>query len=210
VPSGGPGVEIWHTTDTRNWQRYKQEMSKTPPYIVEVAGEGRYGFTLIARSGVGLSEPAPSPGDQPQIWVEVDETKPVVRLMSVEVGRGADSGNLTIRWQAQDRYLAATPVTISYAVNPTGPWTPIAEKRPNDGRYVGHMGEGVPYQFYVRVEAADQAGNVGHDDTRQAVKVDLALPKARVITVEPAPVKALDASPAAGSPDTPPAPPPTA
>src|SRR5262249_5525290 len=75
--------------------------------------------------------------------------------------------------------------------------------------YVWHMGEGVPYQFYVRVEAADQAGNVGHDDTRQAVKVDLALPKARVITVEPAPVKALDASPAAGSPDTPPAPPPT-
>jgi hypothetical protein len=206
-PSGISAVEIWTTTDTRNWQRYKQEINKSPPYFVEVAGEGRYGFTLVARSGVGLSEPPPGPNDQPQIWVEVDETKPVVRLVGVEVGRGADSGNLTVRWTASDnRGLAANPINLSYAPAPEGPWNVIAQGLPNDGRYVWRMGEGIPYQFFVRVEAIDRASNVGHDDTRQAVKVDLSLPKARVIAVEAAPAaSAPDSVPPHATPDATPA-----
>ena len=45
--------------------------------------------------------------------------------------------------------------------------------------------EGVPYQFHVRVEAVDQAGNVGEAVTESLVKVDLALPKVRILNVEP-------------------------
>jgi hypothetical protein len=195
--SGVSGVEIWATRDpdARNWQMYKKENNKTPPFVVEVAGEGRYGFTLIAHSGVGLSEPPPSPGDQPQIWIEVDETKPVVRLLTVEVGRGADAGNLTIRYSASDKYLTATPITISYAEKPDGPWKPIAENLANDNQYVWRMGDVVPYQFYVRVQAIDRAGNIGLDDTRQPVKVDLAIPKARVIAVDAAPAVSPDEAP---------------
>jgi hypothetical protein len=48
------------------------------------------------------------------------------------------------------------------------------------------MPPSVPFQFYVRVEATDRAGNVGTAETNEPVKVDLSRPKTRVITIEPA------------------------
>ena len=56
----------------------------------------------------------------------------------------------------------------------------------NNGRYVWTMPERVPYQFHVKVEAADLAGNVGEAITSHMVKVDLAQPRVNIITVEPA------------------------
>ena len=83
---------------------------------------------MIARSRVGLGERPPQPGDPPHIWVEVDETKPAVRLSSADVGRGSDLGNLTIIWAATDKNLARQPITLSYSEKPDGPWNPIASK----------------------------------------------------------------------------------
>jgi hypothetical protein len=145
-----------------------------------------YGFTLVARSGVGLGDRPPQVGDRPQIWVEVDLTKPVVRMQNVLVGQGADKGKLTITWTAQDKNLAREAVSLSYAEQATGPWTTFAEHIPNTGRYVWSMPEQVPYQFLVRVQAADLAGNIGEAITPNLVKVDLALPKVRILQVEPA------------------------
>jgi hypothetical protein len=184
-PSKVKGVEVWWTRDARAWEKYPQEAPPEPPFVCTLPGEGRYGFTLIAKSGVGNAERRPQPGDLPQIWVELDETKPVVRLVSVEVGRGAEEGTLAVRWTAADKNLAANPITISYR-DEDGQWKPVASNLPNDGRYVWRMPPGVPYQFAVRVEASDQAGNVGSDETRQAVAVDLKVPKVRGVTVEPA------------------------
>jgi hypothetical protein len=48
------------------------------------------------------------------------------------------------------------------------------------------MPQEVPYQFLVRVEAADRAGNIGTDETVKAVAVDLALPKGVILEVAPA------------------------
>ena len=45
------------------------------------------------------------------------------------------------------------------------------------------MPESVPYQFHVRVEAADKAGNVGSAETAKPVIVDLSQPKVQVIGV---------------------------
>jgi hypothetical protein len=46
----------------------------------------------------------------------------------------------------------------------------------------------VPFQFYVRVEARDKAGNVGKADSADRVKVDLNQPKASVSGIEALPV----------------------
>lgn len=179
-------VEVWKTQDTRSWQKYSQEVpSSNETVVIEVPSEGRYGFTLIARSGVGLGEAPPTAGVQPQIWVEVDETKPSVRIDKIEVGRGIDAGKLSIRWTAFDRFLSLSPITIAYGDNRDGPWQVIVAKITNDGQYVWTMPESLPYKFFVRVEAVDQAGNVGGDQTTEAVAVDLSVPKARVIKVEP-------------------------
>ena len=139
---------------------------------------------MIARSGVGLSERIPQVGDQPQVWVEVDVTKPEVKVLSAEVNRASDQHTLTVRWTASDKNLARQPITLSYAEQPDGPWTVIA-KVENDGRYVWQIPSGVPYRFLLRVEATDLAGNVGSALALNPVLVDLARPKARILDVTP-------------------------
>jgi len=188
-PSGVKAIEVWMTRNAEEWKLQITDTSRNPPVVVDVGTEGRYGFTLIARSGVDLGEQAPQKGEQPQVWVEVDLTKPAVQIRDVIVGRGADSGKLTIRWQASDKNLGQRPISISYATKlDEAKWTPIPEATgiDNQGQFVWTMPGGVPYEFYVRVEALDEAGNVGEARTAQTVKVDLALPKARVIGIEPA------------------------
>jgi len=44
---------------------------------------------------------------------------------------------------------------------------------------------GIPYQFYVQVEATDKAGNVGKKRTQELVKVDLKKPKGVILDVRP-------------------------
>ncbi len=182
-------VEVWYTQDGRTWQKTPDDAPPEPPYVVNVPSEGRYGFTLIARSGVGLALPAPKTGDQPQVWVEVDETKPKVSIVGVEVGRGPDTGFITVRWNATDKHMSANPVTISYVdatAGASGQWQIMGANVANDGRYVWRMPDGLPPQILVRVEAIDQAGNVGQDDTAKPVSTDLSIPKAHVIDVHPA------------------------
>ena len=184
--SGVAVVELWYTrNDGRNWQKYDERTNPQSPYVyvVEVNDEGLYGFTLVARNRAGFGEQPPKVGDPPQVWVEVDLTKPVVRLQNVEVGRGPELGNLTITYSASDKNLAAQPITLSWAEKPEGPWMPIASNEENTGRFVWRMPETVPYQFYVRVEAADRAGNVGAAETAKPVIVDLSQPKVQVIGI---------------------------
>ncbi len=151
-PSKVRAVEVWYTQDRDRgvWQKYQQEAAPEPPYVVDVAGEGRYGFTLVAVSGVGHAEARPQAGDPPQVWVEVDLTPPTVQLVGVEVGNGVDKGTLTIRWRATDKFMAAQPITLSYGTA-DGQWVPIVSNIANDGRYVWKMPEGLPYQFPVKV-----------------------------------------------------------
>jgi hypothetical protein len=176
-------VEVWYTQDGHKWQKTPKDASPEPPYLVDVPAEGRYGFTLIARSGVGLALPAPKDGDAPQVWVEVDTTRPKVAVLGVDVGRGPDTGYITVRWNATDLHMAANPITISYAdASAAAPqWQPITTAPvPNDGRYVWRMPDNLPPLIMVRVEAVDQAGNVGSAETANPVSTDLSIPKARV------------------------------
>lgn len=188
-PSGVKVVEVWMTTNTRDWQAFSRDTSNNPPVVVDVQREGRYGFTLVAKSGVDLGEQPPRAGEGPQIWVEVDMTKPVVDQLAVVVGRGAETGSVTITWRAADKNLGQRPVSILYAPKLDGKWAPVlpdAVGIENTGRFVWRMPGGLPYEFFVRVEAIDEAGNIGEATTPQTVKVDLSLPKARVIGIEPA------------------------
>lgn len=185
--SGVATVELWYTrNEGRTWQKYDERTSAQSPYTVTVTDEGLYGFTLVAKNRAGGGEPPPKAGDPPQVWVEVDLTRPVVRIGGVEVGRGPEAGLLTITYSAADKNLARQPISLSYAEKADGPWTPIAQNEENTGRYVWRMPESVPFEFHVRVEAADRAGNVGHAETAKAVIVDLSQPKVQVIGIDPA------------------------
>jgi hypothetical protein len=193
--SGVSVIEVWNTTDGRSWQLLKpwkdipKEIDKPLGIPISFDSEGLYGFTLVPRSGVGRGPPGPQLGDDAQIWIEYDATPPVVRLISSEVGTGADDGKLLIYWSADDKNMdrGERCVTLSYAEDPKGPWTPFAKDLPNDGSYTWKMDATVPFQFYVRVEARDKAGNVGKADSVERIKVDLNQPKASVSGIEPLP-----------------------
>ena len=188
-PSGVSVVELWYTVNGRSWNKYPHRFDdpKQTAIAFDVEGEGTYGISLCAKSGVGLGERAPQSGDRPQLWIEVDLTKPAVQIQSVVVGNGEDKGKLFVNWTARDKNLHREPITLSYAEQPTGPWKTFAEKLSNAaGRHVWTMpASGVPYQFHIKVEAVDQAGNVGEAITDNLVKVDLSTPRVKILTVEP-------------------------
>jgi hypothetical protein len=186
-PSGVSAVELWFTRDGQKWEKYPKEQTTPPaPFTFEVYEEGVYGFTLVIRNGVGLGEAPPHVGDPPQIWVEVDLTKPIVHFVKTEVGMGSDTGNLTITWAASDKNLSREPISLFFAEDAKGPWTPIEKNLENTGRYVWRKGPGAPHRFLVKVEAADRAGNVGEAVTLKPVLFDLTQPKGRILGVEPA------------------------
>ncbi len=194
-PSGVSVVELWFTRDTRTWDKYNEEKvtedqagddpQRSLTYRFEVQDEGKYGFTLVPRSGVNRSHAPPHSGDQPQIWVEVDVTKPNIDWVNYDVGRGPDNGTITITWKATDKNLAREPINLSYSAQANGPWLPIASNLENTGRYVWKMPPGTPYSFHVRVEAIDLAKNVGSME-KGPVLVDLHEPKSLILGADPA------------------------
>src|SRR5262249_46870558 len=153
-PSGLARVDLWYTRDGRTWKQYPSSIQHfRPPYLAEVDDEGLYGFTLVACNSRGISKAPPKSGDPPQIWVEVDVTKPVVNLIGVAPSLEGKARNVLIRWRASDKNLGNRPITLSYAEQSSGPWIVLASKIENKGLYVWQMPSAVPRQVYVRVEA---------------------------------------------------------
>jgi hypothetical protein len=182
-PSGVSTVELWATRDGKSWARYSNEPPPDGPLVVHVAEEGRYGFSIVVRNGVGMASPAPKAGDEAQVWVVVDETKPTVNLTRVTPGTGTNVGTLNVEWTATDERLTCKPVTLSVATKKDGPYTPFATAIENTGRYVWHMPREHPYSFFIRIEAVDKAGNVGQATTPEPIRIDLTRPKGTITGV---------------------------
>jgi hypothetical protein len=184
-PSGLSGVELWYTQDCKDWKKHD-----APPqahsYVIEVDEEGMYGFTLLARSGLGLGKEPPAPGDLPQVWVMVDLSKPVVSLGEITPNLKGKTGSVAIRWKAVDKNLGSTPVGLYYAEKEAGPWQPIATHLENTGRYVWQVPASAPASFFLRVDATDLAGNMGRAQTAKAVLLDTSRPTVSILDVESA------------------------
>ena len=195
VENVGPSkatVELWWTrTGGRTWEKYPEPMPAQPPFLFNAPGEGVYGFTLVARSGVNLGDSPPQANDPPQVSVEVDLKEPVVQLTGVRVGRGSDVSRMTITWTARDANLEERPVKLEYATVTSaggqenlGPWQEIVANLPSSGEYIWSVPEdGV--LFHVRATARDRAGNIGQAKTPKPIIVDLMRPRGVILDVEP-------------------------
>ena len=184
-PSGVSTVELWYTRDGRKWEKYDTTSQPRPPFVVDLKDEGLYGFSLVARNGVGLGKPAPRAGDQPQIWVDVDATRPVVKLLETQIGVSGEAQYLSIRWKAADDHLGPRPITVSYSEQAAGPWTPIAGNLENTGSYIWQLPAAVPAHLLVRVEASDLVGNIGTAQMPEPILLDLSQPSVSIVAVEP-------------------------
>mgnify|MGYP007022268180 CR=1 FL=1 len=76
------------------------------------------------------------------------------------------TANSSACWLEPHARLTVVPGTVSgqpaasAADRPTfADWSPIAKDLENTGSYLWRMPTDIPYQFFVRVEAADRAGN---------------------------------------------------
>ena len=183
-PSGVSAVELWYTTDGKRWQRYDSPPLRESPFPVSVKEEGVYGFSLVAHNGHGLGHRPPQAGDLPQVLVLVDQTKPVVEIHDAHVAAMSNVPCLTIGWKATDRNLGPRPINLSYAASAKGPWLPIASGVENSGTYVWQLPGKMPDHFFVRVEAADVAGNVGEARTDKTVLFDQSEPATVITGVE--------------------------
>jgi hypothetical protein len=186
--SGLGTVALYWTYDGGAWNYHGDDEDRESPFKVEVDGEGTFGFKLVARSNAGLGDDPPRPGDQADIWIEVDITPPELDLKPPVPGRGASSGVLDVQWQAREKNPAAKPISLFYAEDPGGPWKPMAEGIENSGRFSWPIpaDPSMPYKFFVRIECRDRAGNVGRAETPTPVVVDLTRPRLKILRVEPA------------------------
>src|SRR5262245_19427373 len=91
--------------------------------------------------------------------------------------------SVEIRWMVSDKNLTDKPLTLSAARKREGPWQPIARNVRNEGSYRWEFPRDAGGQFFVRLEACDQAGNVTRCKTPMPVVLDLTEPKAQVVGV---------------------------
>jgi hypothetical protein len=176
------GIDVWWAHEDRRWRRHAAEAKPTGAVPVRVQSEGRYGFTLVPRSGAGRAAEGPRQGDEPQVWVEVDQTPPAVEVQAVKVGGEPDRATARIGWRVTDRNLGPRPVRVRYAERPDGPWKDLGQEFPAAGCHEIDARE-LPYAFYLQVEAVDLAGNVGVATTSAPVKVDPEVPVIRKVKV---------------------------
>ena len=185
-PSGVAGVDLYISENNGfKWFYYGQDDDRRSPMLVTVPRDGSYGFSLRVRSGVGLTEPPPQPGEAPTLVVVVDRLPPTVEVLAVQQGQGTSRHAIDIAWNVEDERLAERPIALLYASHPAGPWYPMTtDWIENTGNYRWAGGQQIPQQLYVRVEARDAAGNIGRADSKNPLIVDLARPSARITDIE--------------------------
>jgi hypothetical protein len=185
-PSGIGRVELWGTTDGgKNWRRLPVGTEKPKVLTVSVDDEGVYGFRMVVTNGAGLGGRPPVPGDLPDIWIGVDLTKPTARIASAQQGVDSEAQSLIISWQADDKSLAARPISLLFRQDPKGSWISIASGLENTGRYAWPIDSRTPSQLYLRLEVRDEAGNIGIHELAEPVSIDQSRPTARIREVRP-------------------------
>jgi hypothetical protein len=181
-PSGVGKVEIWITPDQgQTWQRLTEDTDRHSPAEIDLPGEGLFGIRLVVTNGSGFGGSPPVRGDQPSVWIEVDSTPPFVMFRDVDPI--ADGGSLTLHWSAKDKNLANDPISLYYRTRAEGPWQVMARGLKNDGAYRWNLPHNEGFQFFFKIEVADQAGNIAHAETNNPVILDMTEPRASVLGI---------------------------
>lgn len=181
---GGRGVEaveLYGTTDGgQSWRLWGRDPDVASPFDIEVREEGVFGFRVVVIGRDGLASPRPMAGDDPDMAVLVDQTRPTIQITGAKYGDGDDIGALIIRYRCEDANLEERPITLAYGPSLDGPWTTIAGGLANDGRYAWPADPGIPRKFYIRIDVTDRAGNTTTDILQQAIDAGGLAPRATI------------------------------
>src|SRR5262249_30917896 len=160
-PSGIGAVEVYVTFDDgRTWSSEPIRLDPSAVVLpVDVNGpvpmrgsvslqlerEGIvHGFYLIVKNRAMKGKLPPRSGDVPHVRVELDTTPPYAELFKPEMDDVRPNA-VTLHWRAEDKHLAANPITIEWAPRKEGPWQIIGRPDlPNTGSFSWEMTRDVP------------------------------------------------------------------
>ena len=180
--SGVSAVELFLTEDNgRKWYRYGNDTDLKNPMLVDVQGEGTFGFAIRVKNGAGFSDPPPQPGEDPEIVVTVDQTPPAVEIALPEA-QSRGNGVIHVRWSLREQ----ADIRLEYAASSAGPWIPLFDWQADRTSYEWSIRPNLPPGVYFRVLARDAAGNIASAQTVQPTVIDLQCPKVRMLGVQPA------------------------
>jgi hypothetical protein len=192
--AGVESIELYGSTDGgQSWKYWGEDPDRVSPFDIETKEEGVFGFRIVVVGRNGLTSPRPLPGETPDIAVVVDRVNPTVRISAAQYGQGDRIGSLVIRYECADANLMQRPISLSFSDAADGPWTTIAAGLRNEGNYVWPADPGLPRQLYLRIDAKDEAGNVGTYVLDRPIDAQGLAPRARIRGFQP-----LSASDAAG------------
>jgi hypothetical protein len=183
-PSKVESILVWVTRDGVKWEQYPDAVKPLSALPITVKSDGKYGFTLVPRNGVGVCGPTPKEGDKPQVWVVVDTAKPTLELYKPEVN---PNGDVVFGWKAEDNAkIGSLEVQMYWSEKSDGPWQRFQERCPSGGVHWSMFDVAqLPYQFYLRATATDPAGNVAEAVTPEPVRIDTKVPAVRNVKVKP-------------------------
>jgi hypothetical protein len=137
------------------------------------------------KSGIGLSNPPPQPGEAPESFIVVDREAPEVTLLPLTQGEGEQQNEVVISWSVLDEQLSDRPVSLFYSTSQeSGEWEPITGWMANSGRYQWAVSPQFRKSVYIRLDARDAAGNVTSVVSEEPIVLDRSRPQARITDVE--------------------------
>ncbi|MCA9234625.1 MAG: hypothetical protein KDA44_04110 [Planctomycetales bacterium] len=190
-------VELWGTADNgATWSNFAVDSDSRSPVRVTTPGAGLFGMRIVVHGANAAALPPPAAGARPELYVYVDLYPPGVNLLGAERGEGDQADQLRIRWAASDSHLSDRPITILYSSYETGPWSTAAANLENTGEFFWRLQRHLPDRLFLRIEATDQAGNVGVAESKNPVAIEAPQPVGHLRGVRPS----TPASPTVTSP----------
>ena len=199
-PSGLGSVDVYVTTDEgQTWEKSKIDVGTNMPLVPDARSGAAvrgsvmvplereqtiYGFYIVVKNRAGHGKPAPERNTLPQIRVEADLTPPEARLFGPQPDP-TKRDTLLLSWDASDRNLAPTPISLEWAPKKDGPWSHIgADMLENTGKFAWTVPANIPPNVYLRLSVRDKAGNVSVAETKDPVLIDFSEPEVLNIGLE--------------------------
>ncbi len=175
--------ELWYASfDGKTWgewQKHGLSFQKEQP-ISWAPSEGHWKIYFRTILTSGLAAPVPEAATKAHGEFIIDRSAPTGSI-DVPTSKAKLRGGIkyTIKWQAADKYLKASPITIRYSRDGKGTWDAIATDIPNTGSYEWTVPKDMTTAGQLQVLVADKAGNVGTVEN-QSLLVDSVNPSGAV------------------------------